>query len=202
MRSLTPSTLAMLTLSSILLGACGSGNPVRLIVAVTTAPSKAEARLHCRKEARRETTTPARFEMFMHRTPCKLQLTHKGYEAVDVQVTEEMLTKLMAPRKGEGGEEDEGALRAFLSFLQHGVELMVATGTEQAMTDRRTDVRLHYVLVPSASGRMGDEESLSNRTTSITATADSPATNPHQSPTIPILIENPSSSATGNPSSQ
>ena len=199
--------LTAIAVGTVLLGACGSSKPVRLIVAVTSAPAEATTQLHCRKEARRETKTPARFEVFVHHTPCKLVLMREGYHPITVSVTEEMLAKFaldeVEAKQAEEEAKGDGGLRALLSFLQHGVEVMVAAGTEAVMGDVRTDVRLHYILEPaSASGTIGDEERRSKRTTSIAATAVSPATKPHQSPTIPIPIENPRSSATGNPSSQ
>ena len=198
--------LTAIAAAAMFLSACGSSKPVRLIVAVTSSPDDAKTQLHCRKEARRETKTPARFEVFVHRTPCKLELTRAGYNPVTVSVTEETLAKFTLPTEEEareGESKTEGGLRALLTFLQHGVEVMVAAGTEAVMGDVRTDVRLHYILEPaSVNGRMGDDDSLSNRTTSIAATAVSPATNPHHRPTTPIPNENPSSSATGNPSSQ
>lgn len=195
-----------ITVAALLLGACGSSKPVRLIVAVTSTPAEAKVQMHCRKEARRETKTPARFEVFVHHTPCKLELMRDGYQSITVSVTEEMLARFALTeeeaKKAEEESKDGGGFRALMAFLQHGVEVMVAAGTEAVMGDVRTDVRLHYILEPSASGTIGDEERRSNRTTSITATAESPATNPHHSPTIPIPIEKPSSSATGKPSSQ
>lgn len=196
-------------LGSFAVSGCGStSKPVRLIVAVTSAPTASLARLNCLRESARETKTPAAFEVVTHNTPCVLSLIRKGYEQMDVEITEEMLMASIIPPQPETPPEPaqasgEGALSALLSVLHHSVELLCSAGNRTSVAGLRPDVRLHYALVrKSPAGTMGAEDNRSNRTNSSTATTLSPATNPHQSPTIPIFNPNPSSSATGKPTSQ
>lgn len=196
-------------LCSFALTGCGTtSKPVRLIVAVTSAPTASLARLKCLRESSRETKTPAAFEVFTNHTPCVLSLIRKGYDQMDVEMTEEMLVARIIPPQPETPPEPaqatgEGALSALLSVLQHSVELLCSAGHQTSVAGLRPDVRLHYALVRTTpAGAIGEEDSRSNRMKSSPATTLRPATNPHHSPTIPIFNPNPSSSATGNPTSQ
>ena len=189
---------------------CGTtSKSLRLIVSVTSSPTASLARLRCLKEAVRETKTPANFEIFTNRTPCSLTLVRKGYEQMEVDVTADMLVARIIPPNSEKKAPEptvatgEGAVNALLSLLHHSVELLVGAGNQTSMTGLKPDVRLHYVLKrPAPTGAIAADDNLSKRASSNPATTVSPATNPHQSPTIPIPIENPSSRATGKPTIQ
>lgn len=196
-------------LCSVVVSGCGTtSKPLRLIVAVTSSPTASLARLKCLRELARETKTPANFEVFTRQTPCLLSLIRKGYEQVDVEITEAMLVERIIPPQPETPPDTaqargEGAVTALLSLLQHSVELLVGAGHQTTVTGLRPDVRLHYPMVrKGTTGTIGADDSRSNRTKSSTATTLSPATNPHQSPTIPIPIEKPRNSATGKPTIQ